>query len=97
MTETVTIRKTFAQPYWRAYNASQVHEREYVERLLTALCACLAQRARTPGRGRKPPPIADLVFAVVVKSLSYVLAVARRDVTRMHSYNSSTPSDRFVI
>lgn len=68
VTETVTIRrKTYAQPCWRAYNASQVHEREYVERLLTALCAGLVQPPRKPGRGRKPLPIADLVFAVVMK------------------------------
>jgi hypothetical protein len=50
-----------------AYNASQVHEREYVERLLTALCAGLVKPPRKPGRGRKPLPIADLVFAVVLK------------------------------
>jgi|SRR5215510_2196917 len=68
VTETITIRrKTYAQPCWRAYNASQVHEREYVERLLTALCAGLVQPPRAPGRGRKPLPIADLVFAVVLK------------------------------
>jgi transposase len=66
--ETVTIkRRTYAQPCWRAYNASQVHERSYVERLLTALCAGIPQPARKPGPGRKPLPIADVVFAVVMK------------------------------
>jgi len=68
VTETLTLkRKTYAQPCWRTYNASQIHEREYVERLLTALCAGLVQPPRTPGRGRKPLPVADLVFAVVLK------------------------------
>ena len=68
VTETVTIRrKTYAQPCWRAYNASQVHERAYVERLLAALCAGIPQPARKPGPGRKPLPIADLVFAVVLR------------------------------
>jgi transposase len=68
VTETLTLRrKTYAQPCWRAYNASQVHEREYVERLLTALCAGIPQPARKPGPGRKPLPLADLVFAVVLK------------------------------
>jgi transposase len=68
VTETVTIRrKTYRQPCWRSYNASQVHEREYVERLLTALCAGLVQPPYTPGRGSKPLPIADLVFAVILK------------------------------
>jgi transposase len=68
VTETLTLkRKTYAQPCWSAYNASQVHEREYVERLLTALCAGLVQPPHTPGRGSKPLPIADLVFAVILK------------------------------
>jgi len=68
VTETLTVkRKTYAQPCWRSYNASQTHEREYVERLLTALCAGVPQPARKPGPGRKPLPIADLVFAVVLK------------------------------
>lgn len=67
VTETVTIkRRTYAQP-WASYNASQVHEREYVERLLAALCAGIPQPPRKPGPGRKPLPIADLVFAVVLK------------------------------
>lgn len=68
VTETIAIkRKTYAQPCWRSYNASQTHEREYVERLLTALCAGIPQPARKPGPGRKPLPIADVVFAVVMK------------------------------
>jgi hypothetical protein len=38
VTETVTIkRKTYPQKDWRAYDASQTHERAYVERLLRAL------------------------------------------------------------
>jgi transposase len=68
VTETITLkRKTYAQPCWRTYNASQVHEREYVERLLAALCAGVPQPPYTPGRGSKPLPIADLVFAVILK------------------------------
>jgi transposase len=69
VTETITLkRKTYAQPCWRTYNASQVHERAYVERLLAALCAGLVQPPYTPGRGSKPLPIADLAFAVVMKT-----------------------------
>ena len=68
VTETITLkRKTYAQPCWRAYNASQVHEPEYFERLLRALCDGIPQPARKPGPGRKPLPIADLVFAAVLK------------------------------
>jgi hypothetical protein len=68
VTETVTIsRRTYSQPCWSAYNASQVHEREHVERLLTALCAGIPQPPRKPGPGRKPLPIADVAFAAVMK------------------------------
>jgi transposase len=68
VTETITLkRKTYAQPCWRSYNASQVHEREHVERLLRALCAGIPQPPRKPGPGRKPLPIADVVFAVILK------------------------------
>jgi len=67
VTETVTLkRKTYPRP-WRQVNAAAVHEREYVERLLAALCAGIPQPARKPGPGRKPLPIADLVFACVLK------------------------------
>jgi len=67
VTETLTLkRKTYAQ-HWRSYNASQTHEREYVERLLRALCAGIPQPARKPGPGRKPLPIADGLFAVIMK------------------------------
>lgn len=44
VTEILTVkRKTYRQPCWSTYNASQVHEREYVERLLAALCAGIAE------------------------------------------------------
>ena len=67
VTETVTLkRKTYPRP-WRQVNAAAVHEREYVERLLAALCAGIPQPARKAGPGRKPLPIADLVFACVLK------------------------------
>jgi hypothetical protein len=67
VTETMTVkRKTYAQP-WRSYNASQVHEREYVERLLRALVAGIPQPPRKPGPGRKPLPIADVAFAAILK------------------------------
>jgi len=68
VTETVVVkRRTYAQKDWRAYDASQVHEREYVERLLRALCVGVPQPARTPGPGRKPLAIGDEVFSAVMK------------------------------
>jgi transposase len=72
VTETITVkrevkRKTYPQKDWRAYDASQVHEKEYVERLLRALCAGVPQPARTPGPGRRPLAIGDEVFSAVMK------------------------------
>ena len=68
VTKTVTVkRRTYAQPCWRSYNASQVHEREYVERLLRALCAGIPQPPRKPGPGRNPLPVADLAFGAIMK------------------------------
>ena len=69
VTETVTVkRKTYPQKDWRAYSDSQVHEKEYVARLLKALCDGLAQPAREPSmRGRKPRPIGDATFAALMK------------------------------
>ncbi|HEX2687871.1 MAG TPA: transposase [Kofleriaceae bacterium] len=68
VTETVVVRRrTYRQKDWRAYDASQVHERAYVERLLRALCAGVPQPARTPGPGRKPLAIGDEVFSAVMK------------------------------
>jgi len=79
VTETVTVqvkRKTYRQKDWSAYNASQHHEKEYVERLLRALCAGVAQPPRRPGPGRPPRLLSDLVFAAVMKV--YVMLSGRR-------------------
>jgi len=72
VTETVTVkreikRKTYPQKDWRTYDESQTHEREYVERLLRALCAGVPQPPRTPGPGRRPLAISDEVFSAVMK------------------------------
>jgi transposase len=77
VTETITVkRKTYRQKDWGAYNASQHHEKEYVERLLRALCAGVAQPPRRPGRGRPPRLVSDLVFSAVMKV--YVMLSGRR-------------------
>jgi hypothetical protein len=50
VTETVTVKKkTYPRANWSAYNASQVHEKEYVERLLHALCGGLSNRPASRG------------------------------------------------
>ena len=77
VTETITVkRKTYRQKDWGAYNASQHHEKEYVERLLRALCAGVAQPPRKPGAGRPPRLVSDLVFQAVMKV--YVMLSGRR-------------------
>ena len=62
-------RKTYPQP-WVAYNASQVYERDYVERLLRDLCAGIPQPPRGPGPGRNPILLRDATFATVMKVYS---------------------------
>jgi len=77
VTETITVkRKTYRQKDWGAYNASQHHEKEYVERLLRALCAGVVQPPRRPGAGRPPRLVSDLVFSAVMKV--YVMLSGRR-------------------
>jgi hypothetical protein len=69
-------RKTYAQPNWPAYHASQVHEREHFHELLAELCAMLPDTPRKPGRGRKPVSYRDGLFSAVLKV--YSLMSARR-------------------
>jgi hypothetical protein len=77
VTETIAVkRKTYPQRDWSAYNASQHHEREYVERLLRALCALIVQPPRKPGPGRNPCLLSDLVFSAVMKV--YTMLSGRR-------------------
>ena len=49
---------------------------DYVERLLRALCAGVAQPPRRPGPGRKPRLRSDLVFSAVMKN--YLMLSGRR-------------------
>jgi transposase len=58
------VRRTYAQN-WPAYNAAQVHEKEMVASLLRDLCDAIEAPAQ--GRGRPRTPLADAVFAVVMK------------------------------
>ena len=85
LTQTVTVkvkRKTYAQRDWRAYDASQVHERAYLERLLRSLCAGIPQPPRKPGAGRRPLAIGDEVFAAVMKV--YTRLPGRRAQSDLH-------------
>jgi transposase len=73
ITETVTVKKvTRREPPrdWSTYNAGQVNEGLYVERLLRELCDGVEQPPRKPGRGRKPIPMKDQAFASLMKVYS---------------------------
>ena len=61
------LRKPPAKRNWPAYSASQVHEREYFERLLHDLCVGRPQPVRRSGQGRPPLPIADMLYAAILK------------------------------
>jgi transposase len=64
MTDEQSRRPNYGQD-WHAYNEAQTHEREYVVKLLRDLCGGIVQPVQTRGRPRKP--LADVVFACVLK------------------------------
>ena len=65
MTETRSVRVTYKQD-WPRYNAAQTNERDHVEQMLRGLCAGIQSPPQT-GRGQRRLPLADLVFAAVLK------------------------------
>jgi transposase len=66
VTETVKItRKSYSQD-WPAYNASQCEEKFVAQALLRALCEGIVTPPH-PGRGPKPTPLSDAVYAMVTK------------------------------
>jgi transposase len=67
-------RPTYKQD-WPNYNAAQVNEQGHLQEFLTDLCRNISTPTRTT-RGRKPIPLADQAFAVVLKV--YSLFSARR-------------------
>jgi transposase len=67
-------RPTYKQD-WPNYNAAQVNEGQHFPELLADLCRGIPEPAHA-GRGRKPVPLADQVFAATTKV--YSLFSARR-------------------
>ncbi len=67
-------RKTYPQD-WPNYNAAQTSEGRHFPELLADLCRGVEEPSRK-GRGRKPVPLADQVFAATMKV--YSLFSARR-------------------
>jgi len=64
---TQTLKVTYRQD-WRAYNAAQVSERQYVAALLRDLCNAIDSPVQK--RGRPRIPLSDAVFAAVMKVYS---------------------------
>jgi hypothetical protein len=75
VTETLSYSRTTHGQNWTAYNQAQMTEKETVQALLRGLC----EGVKTPehaGRGPKPIPLSDVVFAMTMKT--YGLMSARR-------------------
>lgn len=72
-------RKTYAQS-WNEYNAAQTNEQGHFGELLADLCRNVEEPQRT-GRGRRPVPLADQVYAATTKV--YSLFSARRFMSQL--------------
>jgi transposase len=89
-------RKTYRQK-WDLYNLAQSNEGRHFGELLADLCQTVEEPERV-GRGRKPIPLADQVYAAVLKVYSLFSArrfitdlddaVERRYISRPMHYNS---------
>ncbi|HEY0322446.1 MAG TPA: transposase [Pyrinomonadaceae bacterium] len=100
VTETVKVtRKTYAQPDWPAYHASQVNEKRIFLYLLNQLCQGVGSPAQY-GVGRKRLPLEDMTFAMAFKVYS-TLSTRRfmTDLKDAHGkgYISSLPCYNSVI
>ncbi len=99
VTESVTVvRKTYTQN-WSGYNAAQCAEKSQALKLLRDLCDGVVTPAH-PGRGPKPIPLSDMVFAMVVKV--YTGMSARRATTDIEAcgdmgHMSRVPSYNAVL
>jgi hypothetical protein len=67
VTETVTVKKTYAQD-WQSYNAAQQNEKSHFLAFLYQLCSKVEEPIQTMGRPRLP--LADILFAVTYKTYS---------------------------
>jgi transposase len=72
-------RKTYPQQ-WVEYNAAQTNEGRHFQELLADLCRAVEEPPHT-GRGRKPIPLADQVYAATMKV--YSLFSARRFMSQL--------------
>lgn len=77
-TETLTYSRTAHGQDWSAYNAAQTAEKDIVQALLRGLCDGVQTPAHA-GRGPKPIPLSDVLFAMTMKT--YSMMSARRATT----------------
>lgn len=76
--EAVKVKRPTYRQDWPKYNAAQCAEKAMVQALLRGLCDGI-QSPPYPGKGRPPIPLADAVYAMVMKV--YVTFSARRATT----------------
>ena len=67
VTETVTVKKTYAQD-WQSYNRAQQTEKAHFLAFLYQLCSKVEEPIQTMGRPRLP--LKDIIFAVTYKTYS---------------------------
>ncbi len=74
ITETITVsetvKRTYSQKSWPAYNAAQTNERRWFLSLLADLCRPIPQPERKPTRGQQPVLLSDAIFAACFKVFS---------------------------
>jgi len=78
VTESMSYSRTTHEQDWGAYSQAQCEEKSTVQALLRGLCDGIKTPAHT-GRGPKPIPLSDVVFAMTMKT--YTLMSARRATT----------------
>jgi transposase len=78
LTQSFSYSRTTHSQDWNAYNAAQCEEKTVAQKLLHSLCDDVQTPAHT-GRGPKPIPLSDVVFAMVMKT--YSMMSARRATT----------------
>jgi transposase len=85
-------KRKYYQP-WPAYNPAQVYEKELFQYLLHDLCAGLEWPPRTT-RGRRPHPLADVLYSMVFKV--YVRMSARRSMSDLRDARDKGHLSRLV-
>jgi transposase len=62
-----TMKITYGQPSWAAYNAAQCEEKDRVQVLLRSLCEAIPNPEQH-GPGRRHLPLADVIYAATMRT-----------------------------